>query len=105
MICQSSFLGAAGAARSAQKEFETLMQEQIRKYVSSADWVPREEFDMVRDAALSAHEQVKVLTEKVAQLEKQVAKKPARKPASRPTKAAGKAAAGKASSTGKSSKK
>ena len=87
-------MGAAGAARSAQKEIETLIQEQIRKYVSSADWVSREEFDMVREAALSAHAQVKTLTEKVAQLETggadksapKSAEKKAAKPAKKPVK-------------------
>lgn len=100
-------MGAAGAARSAQKEAETLIQEQFRKYGSSADWVTREEFDMVREAALSAHEQVKVLSERVAELEKAQVKKsakPARKPA-RKTAAGKSSSAAKGSSTGKSSKK
>lgn len=117
-------MGAAGAARSAQKEIETLIQEQIRKYVSSADWVSREEFDMVREAALSAHAQVKTLTEKVAQLETggadksapKSAEKKAAKPAKKPVKKSVKKTtrktalnktktAGQTSSTGKSSKK
>ena len=117
-------MGAAGAARSAQKEIETLIQEQIRKYVSSADWVSREEFDMVREAALSAHAQVKTLTEKVAQLEtggadksapksaEKKAAKPAKKPVKKPVKKTTRKTAlnktktaGQTSSTGKSSKK
>ncbi len=93
-------MGAAGAAQGAQKELEVLLHQQIKKYVSSADWVPREEFDMVRETALQANEQAKTLAKKVASLEKQLAKQSKSKPPPKP-----KANTGRRSSTGKSAKK
>lgn len=91
-------LGAAGAAKGAQKELEILVQQKIQNMLKHEDVVPREEFEMLKDMV------VKLRTELETLKKQQAPKKPAsKKPASK--KPARKAPAKKTSSTGKSTKK
>ncbi len=91
-------LGAAGAAKGAQKELEILVQQKIQNMLKQEDVVPREEFEMLKEMVVKLRAELETLKKQ------QAPKKPAsKKPASK--KPARKAPAKKTSSTGKSTKK
>ena len=86
-------LGAAGAAKGAQKELEILVQQKIQNMLKHEDVVPREEFEMLKDMVVKLRAELETLKKQQAP-QKPASKIPARK-----------APAKKTSSTGKSTKK
>ncbi len=80
--------GAAGAARGAREEIETLIRAQVERAADSLDLVSREEFDAVREMAVTALNRVEALESEIAVLKGQKGKaqtaKSAPKTAARP---------------------
>ncbi len=80
--------GAMGALAGLRTEMETLMRQQLERFMAGADMVPREEFEVVRDMAIKAREENEALAARLAQLEARLglsgdtpaAAKPAAKP-------------------------
>ncbi|MGC6475637.1 MAG: accessory factor UbiK family protein [Parvibaculales bacterium] len=92
-------LGAAGAAKGAQKELEIVVQQKIQNMLKREDVVPREDFEMLKDMVLKLRTELDALKK-----QKAPPKKPATKKTT-PKKTAKKPVAKKTSSTGKSTKK
>ncbi|MBO6551584.1 MAG: accessory factor UbiK family protein [Roseitalea sp.] len=65
---------AAGAAQGMRREAETMFQAQAEKFLASMDLVQREEFEAMKEAALSASARAEALAERVDALEARVAK-------------------------------
>ena len=65
---------AAGAAQGVRREAETMMKSQMERMMSSMDLVHREEFDAMRDMAVKARAENKVLAERLDALEARIAK-------------------------------
>jgi BMFP domain-containing protein YqiC len=65
---------AAGAAQGMRREAETMFQAQAEKFLASMDLVQREEFEAMKEAALSASAQAETLAERVDALEARIAK-------------------------------
>lgn len=65
---------AAGAAQGMRREAETMFQAQAEKFLASMDLVQREEFEAMKEAALSASTQAEALAERVDALEARIAK-------------------------------
>jgi BMFP domain-containing protein YqiC len=72
------FTDAAGAAQSVRTEVDTFMKQRLEKLVADMDFVPREEFDAVKDMASKARSENERLEARIAELE---AKLGAAKPA------------------------
>ncbi len=60
---------AAGAADGVRREAETAMKSQLQRLIADMDFVPREEFDAVRDMARAAREENAALTARITALE------------------------------------
>jgi BMFP domain-containing protein YqiC len=60
---------AAGAADGVRREAETAMKSQLQRLIADMDFVPREEFDAVRDMARAAREENAALAARIAALE------------------------------------
>jgi BMFP domain-containing protein YqiC len=60
---------AAGAADGVRREAETAMKSQLQRLIADMDFVPREEFDAVRDMARAAREENVALAARIAVLE------------------------------------
>jgi len=66
--------GALGALAGAKGEFETLLRQQVERFLADMDLVPREEFEAVRAMAQKAREEQDRLETRIAVLEKALAK-------------------------------
>lgn len=60
---------AAGAADGVRREAETVMKSQLQRLVADMDFVPREEFEAVREMARLAREENDSLSQRLAALE------------------------------------
>jgi len=67
--------GAAGAAQGVREEIETLVRAQVERAADQLDLVPREEFDAVREMAVTALERADVLESELAALKAELAGK------------------------------
>lgn len=72
---------AAGVAQGARREVETAFRSQAERFLADMDLVKREDYEVVKEMAARALDQVEALEERVAWLEEQLAKKPGKKPA------------------------
>lgn len=73
---------AAGVAQGARREVETAFRAQAERFLADMDLVKREDFDVARDMAVRALDQIEVLEARIAALEAKLAEteaKPARK--------------------------
>ena len=61
--------GALGALSGLKAEFEAVVKQQMERWTSTLDMVPREEFEAVRAMAAKAREEQLALEERVAALE------------------------------------
>lgn len=68
------FTDAAGAAQSVRTEIDTFMRQRLERLVADMDFVPREEFDAVKDMAAKARAENERLAAKLDALEAQLAK-------------------------------
>ncbi len=64
---------AAGAADGVRREAETAMKSQLQRLVADMDFVPREEFEAVKDMARAAREENEALKARITALEEKVA--------------------------------
>ena len=64
------FTDAAGAAQSLRSEIDTFVKAQLEKLVADMDFVPREEFEAVREMAAKARTENERLEARIAALEK-----------------------------------
>lgn len=64
--------GAAGAADSARREFETFLRAQSERILAEMDVVKREDFEAIREMAQKAREENERLAARVARLEEQL---------------------------------
>src|SRR3982751_6608044 len=62
------FTDAAGAANSVRNEIDTFMRQRLEKLVADMDFVPREEFEMVKAMAAKARTENERLAARVAGL-------------------------------------
>lgn len=73
---------AAGVAQGARREVETAFRAQAERFLADMDLVRREDFDVARDMAVRALDQIEALEARIAALEARLAEteaKPARK--------------------------
>jgi BMFP domain-containing protein YqiC len=73
---------AAGVAQGARREVETAFRAQAERFLADMDLVRREDFDVARDMAVRALDQIEALEARIAALEAKLAEteaKPARK--------------------------
>ena len=68
------FTDAAGAAQSMRAELDTFMRQRLERLVADMDFVPREEFEVVKDMAARARAENERLAAKLDALEAQLAK-------------------------------
>ncbi len=61
--------GALGALSGLKAEFEALVKQQLERWTSTLDLVPREDFEAVRAMAAKAREEQLALEQRVAALE------------------------------------
>lgn len=67
--------GALGALSGLKAEIETLIRQQMERFMAGVDMVPREEFEVVRDMAVKAREENEALAQRLAALEAKLADK------------------------------
>ncbi|MBI1392253.1 MAG: accessory factor UbiK family protein [Alphaproteobacteria bacterium] len=60
---------AAGAADGVRREAETVMRSQLQRLLADMELVTREEFEIVRDLAVAARQEVDELKTRIADLE------------------------------------
>jgi BMFP domain-containing protein YqiC len=65
--------GAMGALSGLKAEFEAVVKQQIERWTSGMDLVPREEFEAVRAMAAKARDEQLALEQRVAALEAHLA--------------------------------
>lgn len=65
--------GALGALSGLRAEMEAMIRQQMERFTSGIDMVPREEFEVVRDMAAKARAGQDALEERVALLEARLA--------------------------------
>ncbi|MGY4750015.1 accessory factor UbiK family protein [Pannonibacter sp. Q-1] len=73
---------AAGVAQGARREVETAFRAQAERFLADMDLVKREDFDVARDMAVRALDQIEALEARIAALEAKLAEaeaKPSRK--------------------------
>jgi hypothetical protein len=63
------FTDAAGAAQSLRSEIDTFVKQRLERLVADMDFVPREEFDAVKDMAAKARAENDRLEARIAALE------------------------------------
>ena len=68
------FTDAAGAAQSLRNEIDTFVKARLEKLVSDMDFVPREEFEAVKEMAAKARAENERLEARIAALESDRAK-------------------------------
>ena len=68
------FTDAAGAAQSLRNEIDTFVKARLEKLVSDMDFVPREEFEAVKEMAAKARAENERLEARIAALESTQAK-------------------------------
>jgi BMFP domain-containing protein YqiC len=68
------FTDAAGAAQSLRNEIDTFVKARLEKLVSDMDFVPREEFEAVKEMAAKARAENARLEARIAALEAAQAK-------------------------------
>ncbi|MEM9494595.1 MAG: accessory factor UbiK family protein [Pseudomonadota bacterium] len=64
---------AAGAADGARREAETVMRSQLQRLIADMEFVPREDFEIVRDMARRAREENEALRARIEALEARLA--------------------------------
>ena len=64
---------AAGAADGARREAETMMRSQLQRLIADMEFVPREDFEVVRDMARAAREENEALRARIEALEARLA--------------------------------
>jgi BMFP domain-containing protein YqiC len=79
--------GAMSALSGLRAEMEAMMRQQMERFMSGADMVPREEFEVVRDIAIKARAEQEALQKRVEALESQLA---GQAPKAAPSRAAAK---------------
>jgi len=67
------FTDAAGAAQSVRAEIDTFMRQRLERLVADMDFVPREEFDAVKDMASKARLENERLAARLEALEARLA--------------------------------
>ena len=67
--------GALGALSGLKAEIETLIRQQMERFMAGIDMVPREEFEVVRAMAIKAREENEALASRLAALEARLADK------------------------------
>ncbi len=60
---------AAGATQGVRREFETIAQTQMERFLSKMDVVTREEFDAVKEMAVLARDENEKLAKRIEELE------------------------------------
>jgi BMFP domain-containing protein YqiC len=68
------FTDAAGAAQSVRAELDTFMRQRLERLVADMDFVPREEFEVVKDMAAKARAENEKLAAKLDAVEARLAK-------------------------------
>jgi len=68
------FTDAAGAAQSVRAELDTFMRQRLERLVADMDFVPREEFEAVKEMAAMARLENERLAAKLETVEQQLAK-------------------------------
>lgn len=63
---------AAGMADGVRREAETVMHSQMQRFLSDQDFVPREEFEAVRDIAIKALAETEKLRAEIDELQKKL---------------------------------
>ena len=63
---------AAGAADGVRREAETAMRSQLQRLIADMEFVPREEFDAVKEMARLAREENDALKDRIAALEEKL---------------------------------
>jgi BMFP domain-containing protein YqiC len=63
------FTNAAGAAQAFKSEMETMIKARLEKTVADLDFVPREEFDVVKAMAAKARAENEKLSARISELE------------------------------------
>ena len=63
------FTDAAGAAQSVRAELDTFMRQRLERLVADMDFVPREEFEVVKAMAAKARSENEQLEARIAALE------------------------------------
>ena len=61
--------GAAGAADGVRREAETAFRSQLQRLISEMEFVPREEFEAVREMAAAARDENEALKARIEALE------------------------------------
>lgn len=61
---------AAGAAKGMSEEIETLVRQQAERVMTSLDFMPREEFDVLKAMIVKVQKENDALSQRVAALEK-----------------------------------
>ena len=83
--------GAAGVAATMTSEANAQVRQRLERWFAGFDFVPREEFEAIKELAAAARASGEALAERVSWLERKLGKKPAAKPQGR-TKRRAKAA-------------
>ena len=60
---------AAGATQGVRREFETIAQTQMERFLSKMDVVTREEFEAVKEMAVLARDENEKLAKRIEELE------------------------------------
>lgn len=68
--------GAAGTLAGIRREIEALVRQQMERVLSSMDFVTRDEFEAVREMAITARKEQEALAERLAMLENKASKSP-----------------------------
>lgn len=63
------FTDAAGAAQSMRTEIDTFVRARLEKLVADMDFVPREEFEAVKEMAAKARSENEKLEQRIAAIE------------------------------------
>jgi len=78
---------AAGAAQAFKAEMETIVKARVEKMISDLDFVPRDEFEVVKAMAAKARAENEKLAARLAELEAKLGVKPKSRSTARPRKA------------------
>lgn len=70
------FTDAAGAAQSLRAEIDTFVKQRLERLVADMDFVPREEFEAVREMAAKARSENERLEARIAALEARLPAQP-----------------------------
>ena len=70
------FTDAAGAAQSLRVEIDSFVKQRLEKLVADMDFVPREEFEAVKEMAAKARAENERLEARIAALESKITRSP-----------------------------